>query len=112
MSELISDEFILSMLASIKPYTIVLLEDAAGKQKENAQAVIWEHGRRNFALRKEGILNIVIPIANSNGLAGIAVFNAEEARVKEIMEEDPAVQAGIFTYRIYNGLSFPGDSLK
>jgi hypothetical protein len=73
--------------------------------------IIWEHGRRNFALRDEGVLSIVCPIADGSDVSGVGIFNAGVERVRRIMDGDPGVQAGIFTYEVHPCRSFPGDCL-
>ena len=99
------------MLMQTKEYTFVLLKQVQGIQKENIRQILWEHGRRNFQLRAEGLINIVAPVTQESGVAGIAIFNADATKVKEIMDEDPAVKEGIFTYEVLPVISFPGDSL-
>ncbi len=66
--------------------------------------VIWEHARRNFALRAEGELSIVCPIADGSGVSGIGIFNADVEATKRIMDEDPAVKSGHISVR---GTSLP-----
>lgn len=108
----ITNEQMQQMLMQTKAYTLVLLKSVPNVQKENLQQLIWEHGRRNFQLRAEGLLNIVAPVTQEHDLTGICVFNADATKVKEIMEEDPAVKEGIFTYEILPVMSFPGDALS
>jgi hypothetical protein len=42
---------------------------------------------------------------------GVGIFSTREEETKRIMDEDPAVKAGIFTYEIHPCRSFPGDKL-
>jgi hypothetical protein len=65
-----------------------------------AAAILWEHGRRNFALRAAGVLSIVCPIADGSEVSGVGVFNALMEEVRAIMDEDPAVQAGVLRYEV------------
>jgi hypothetical protein len=39
------------------------------------------------------------------------VFSTDVAQTKTILDGDPAVRAGIFTYELHSSESFPGDSL-
>ena len=57
------------------------------------------------------MLSIVCPITDDSGWSGIGIFNAPPAEVAAIMEADPGVRAGIFTYEVHTGRSFPGDRL-
>ncbi len=107
----ISDAYMQEMLAKTREYTIVILKAGPAAGTEGAQAIIHEHARRNFALRSGGVLAIVCPVRDGSGVSGIGIFNAGIDRVREIMDGDPGVQAGIFTYEIHPTRSFPGDCL-
>ncbi|HME51184.1 MAG TPA: hypothetical protein VKM55_03125 [Candidatus Lokiarchaeia archaeon] len=107
----ITDEFMRQILGASKDYCIVLLKTKRGIKKAGAEKIIWEHGRRNFFLRAEGKLPIVFRVTDDSNLAGIGIFNATEDEVKAILEEDPAVKAGIFACEIHPCKSFPGDCL-
>jgi hypothetical protein len=39
------------------------------------------------------------------------ISDADEAATRVLMDDDPAVRAGIFTYEIHPVRSFPGDTL-
>ena len=107
----ITDEFMLQMLPTTRPYCIVILRDGPNKDIEGRDSIVWEHGRRNFSLRAQGVLAIVCPIKDESNIHGVGIFNAMVEEVKEIMEGDPAVRTGIFVYEIHETRSFPGDSL-
>lgn len=107
----ISDEQMQHLLQQSKAYTLVLLQSLPNVQKENLQEILWEHGRRNFALRAEGLLSIVAPVTEESEIAGIAIFNCDAAKAKEIMLDDPAVKEGVFSFAVLPIRSFPGDSL-
>jgi hypothetical protein len=108
----VTDEYMQQMLAKTKEYNIILLKPGprAGDHPD-LKKLIWEHGRRNFSLRAEGSLSIVCPIIAETGISGVGIFNASAEETKNIMDSDPAVQAGIFVYEIHPCRSFPGDSL-
>jgi hypothetical protein len=107
----ITDEFMKEMMTKIKDYTVVILKGTKKIKEPGTEKIIWEHGRRNFKLRKEGILSIVCPIRDESDINGVGIFNRNPDEVKEIMDEDPGVIAGIFTYEIHLCRSFPGDNL-
>ncbi len=111
MARTITDDFMREMLGRSREYSVVLLKKAPGRQEDRASPIVWEHGRRNFELRAEGLLSIVCPIVDGSEWAGIGIFNASPERTREIMEGDPGVRAGIFTYEIHAGRGFPGDAL-
>jgi hypothetical protein len=107
----ITDEFMQQMLSTTRKYCIFILKAGPNKHMDGAEKIIWEHGRRNFALRADGILSIVCPISDGSNVAGVGIFNANAEEVKKIMDEDPAVKAGVLVYEIHACRSFPGDSL-
>ena len=107
----ITDDYMREMLGKAKGYTVVFLKAAANYDAPGAAATIFEHGRRNFALRAEGVLSIVCPILDESPWSGICIFDAPVDEVARIMDGDPGVQAGVFTYEVHPALSFPGDGL-
>ena len=107
----ITDEHMMQMMGSTRTYTAVILSAGPNISSPDAKKIIWEHGRRNFALRADGLLSIVCPVLESNDVKGIGISNADINETKKIMDEDPGVIAGIFVYGLYNCRSFPGDSL-
>ena len=74
-----------------KNYCIVILKAGPHKNQDGAEKIIWEHGRRNFALRADGVLSIVCPISDGSNVSGVSIFNAPVEEVKKIMDEDPGV---------------------
>ena len=107
----ITDEYMREMLSRTRKYSIVILKAGPNKNKDGAEKIIWEHGRRNFELRADGVLPIVCPISDGSNVSGIGIFNATIEEVKKIMDEDPGVKAGVFVYEIHECRSFPGASL-
>ena len=107
----ITDDDMRQMLAATRNYSLVILKIGPHRHDEGADGIIWEHGRRNFALRAEGVLTIVCPISDGSDVAGVGIFDASAEDVRAIMEEDPAVQAGILTYEVHPCRGFPGSSL-
>ena len=107
----ITDDYMKQMRLKTKNYTIVILKSTKKIIEPNVEEIIWEHGRRNFQLREEGILSIVCPITDESGISGIGIFDRNPYEVKEIMDGDPGVIAGIFTYEIHPCRGFPGDKL-
>jgi hypothetical protein len=107
----ISDEFMQQMMLTTRSYCIVILKAGPNKHQDGVEKIIWEHGRRNFVLRADGVLSIVCPISDGSDVSGIGIFNASVEEMQKIMDEDPGVQAGVFIYEIHPCRSFPGDSL-
>jgi hypothetical protein len=107
----ITDEYMGMMLGRARPYSLVLLRATPAYDRPEVDAIIWEHGRRNFALRSEGLLAIVCPVADDTDLCGIGVFTSTVEETARIMDGDPGVRAGIFAYEVHPVRSLPGDSL-
>lgn len=107
----ITDDFMRQMISRTKNYCVVILKAGPNRNKAGVEKIIWEHGRRNFVLRADGLLSIVCPISDGSDVSGIGIFNASINEVKRIMDEDPGVKEGIFVYEIHACRSFPGDCL-
>lgn len=107
----ITDEFMMQMISRAKLFSVVLLKSGPNYGMPENQSIIWEHVRRNFKLREEGLLSIVCPVSDESDLKGVGIFNADMEQTKEIMDGDPGVMSGIFIYEIHTARSFPGDSL-
>ncbi len=107
----ISDDYMKQMLAETKNFTVMTLRPGPNINHPDVKQIFWEHGRRNFELRTEGLLPIVCLVTENADIAGFGIFNADVDSVKKRLDGDPAVIAGIFVYSVYPVKSFPGDSL-
>jgi hypothetical protein len=107
----VTDEEMQASLAASRPYCLVILHKGPTYDEPDSRAIIKEHGRRNLALRKEGKLPIICPSTDKTAMRGVGIYTVDEEEVKRIMDEDPGVQAGIFTYEIHPVRSFPGFAL-
>ena len=87
------------MLATALVYSVVLLRRGHWYAGPHAPGIIWEHGRRNFALRADGVLALVCPVADDSDLAA------------RLMDGDPAVRARVLNYEVHPVRGFPGDGL-
>ncbi len=107
----ITDEYMGKMLPKAKDYSIVILRATAKRSEPGADKIVWEHGRRNFSLRADSLLAIVCPVNDDSSVRGVSIFNASLEETRILMDEDPAVKAGIFVYEVHAARSFPGDCL-
>ncbi|HET9850520.1 MAG TPA: YciI family protein [Candidatus Saccharimonadales bacterium] len=107
----ITDEFMNDMRAKAKNYTVAILKKGPNYQQDSEKKIIFEHGRRNYQLRADGVLSIVCPILDNGDFAGIGVFNCSVDEASKILQDDPAIKAGILSYSVHPSRSFPGDSL-
>jgi hypothetical protein len=99
------------MLAKTRPFTVVILHKTPKRNEPGADKIVWEHGRRNFELRRDGKLVIICPIRDDSDVSGIGVFTTSLEETRKLYDEDPGVKAGIFRYEVHQTRSFPGDSL-
>jgi uncharacterized protein YndB with AHSA1/START domain len=107
----ISDDTMRARLAGTSTYTTILLRATETFVRPTVDPIIWEHGRRNMSLAEAGLLAIVLPVTDDTELAGIGVFAAAADDVRTIMDDDPGVRAGIFTYDLHPVRGFPGAAL-
>lgn len=114
---LITDEMLRESLGRTLPYVVVILK--AGRRYSpprpdrdpEVEATIWEHGKRNAALRTAGLMPIICPVGDGSGVTGVSVMTTSLDDADRILSMDPAVRAGILTYEIHATRSFPGSSL-
>ena len=113
----VTDEMLGDALQRIRPYTVCILKAAPlyqepGPTRESWVAdLIWEHGKRNYALYLADLMRIVCPIGDSSGTTGVSIFDADPDEVDRIMRQDPGVKAGLFTYEIHATQTFPESKL-
>ncbi len=107
----IDDGYMQVMREKARPYTVVILRKTRKAGEPGADKIVWEHGRRNFALRRDGILRVVCPVRDETDVAGVGIFSASVEQTRKIMDEDPAVKTGIFVYETHPTRSLPGDAL-
>jgi hypothetical protein len=97
----ITDEYMREMLHRSKNYSLVILKAGPKRHEPGVETIIWEHGRRNFALRANGILSIVCPVADDSDTSGVGIFNVSIEDTRRLMDEDPGVKAGVFVYELH-----------
>jgi hypothetical protein len=106
-----TDDEMTALLPTAKAYSVVILKRGPKFAEDTALAIIWEHGRRNFGLRHDGVLAVVLPVTDSSDVCGVGVFTGTVDETVALMNEDPGVQAGVFTFEAHGCRGFPGDSL-
>ncbi len=106
-----TDEEMFALLPTANAYSVVILKQGPSFTEDTAPAIIWEHGRRNFGLRHDGVLAVVLPVTDGSEVCGLGVFNGTVDETVALMNDDPGVQAGVFTFEVHPCRGFPGDSL-
>jgi hypothetical protein len=107
----IAEDFMKQMMTKSKSYSLVILKATPKRTGPGVEKIAWEHARRNFSLRADGLLSIICPVADGSDFRGIGIFGGTVEETKNIMDADPGVQAGIFVHEVHPCRSFPGDSL-
>jgi hypothetical protein len=54
----------------------------------------------------------VLPVTDDSDVCGIGVFDATPEDTATLMDADPGVAAGVFTYEVHPCRGFPGDALR
>ena len=108
----ITDEYMKEMMATTKPFSLVILKKGPNFSMDpKIMAIIWEHGRRNFSLKADGLLPVVCPVRDDTEMAGVGIFTTDIDETRKILDGDPAIQGGILVYEIHPTRTFPGSSL-
>jgi uncharacterized protein YndB with AHSA1/START domain len=107
----ISDDGMRSRLARSATYTMVVLLPTDRLVRPQVDPIIWAHGRRNMALVEAGIAPVITPVTAPEGPSGFAIFTTDPDETRTVMDGDPGVAAGIFTYEILPVRGFPGAAL-
>jgi uncharacterized protein YndB with AHSA1/START domain len=107
----VTDETMRARLAATSTYTAILLRTTDKFVRPAVEPIVWEHGRRNMALAEAGLLPVVLPVTDDTDLAGIGIFAADPEDVRAIMDDDPGVRAGIFSYEVHPVRGFPAAAL-
>ena len=106
---------ILSRLATIKPYVLVVLFKGENYDHPDTPRIRQsEHLPHIFRQRDQGIMVLTMPVNDSTSrMAAIAIYSGiSKEDVIKYTREDPAVKAGIFTYEVVTSMGLPGDTLS
>lgn len=57
----IPDTYMREMIGKSKTYCIVLLKKTPKKNEAGSDIITWEHGRRNFSLKKKDYCQSFVP---------------------------------------------------
>ncbi len=106
-----TDSDMLEMMKAAREYAVVILKAGPAAGAPGSDKIVWEHGRRNFVLRAEGVLSIVCPVRDGSEVRGVGIFNGTVDEIRKVMDDDPGVKAGTFVYEIHPCRGFPGDRL-
>lgn len=105
-----TDERMMELVGSALPYTVCALKPGPNWGVGNWEKIIWEHGRRNLAMREEGILVITLR-TESEDVVGVGVYNRDLETARELLSDDPAIKSDVLRFDLYPAQGFPGDAL-
>lgn len=104
---------LLPALAKLKPYVLVVLRKGVNYSSPNTPKIIQsEHLPHVFKNIELGHVAISLPVRDETDIAAIAIFNTDKETARLIMEEDPGVKQGVFTYELLNAIGLPGARLQ
>jgi hypothetical protein len=106
-----TDDEMNALLPTARPYSVVILRAGPNYGSEGAAPIVWEHGRRNFGLRDDGRLAVVLPVLDDSDVCGIGVFTGSVEDTSAVMADDPGVREGVFSFEVHPVMGFPGDAL-
>lgn len=107
----ITDDTMRARLSRTGTYTVAVLRATPSFVRPDVDATVWEHGRRNMQLVEAGLLPIVLPVTDDSDVVGVGIFAATPHDTCTILDDDPGVRAGIFTYELHPVRGFPGATL-
>ena len=85
-----TDDEMTALLPTAKAYSVMILKQGPNFTDDTAPAVIWEHGRRNFGLRHDGVLAVVLPVTDGSDVCGVGVFTGTVEETVALMNDDPS----------------------
>lgn len=98
-------------VAKARSYTLVVLR--RGPRFDATSDIQMSHLQHVFGMRNAGEQLVTIPVTDSGEIVGIglmATANKDEAAA--LMESDPGVAAGRFTYELLSCMAMPGDIVR
>ena len=108
----VSDAMLMEALDGSAPFTIAILKTGprfrmpGPDRPDEVAQIIWAHGKRNYALHLAGLLPVVCPVADGSGVTGMGIFRGDEDAVRGILDDDPAMVAGVLSYELHPTRTF------
>lgn len=105
-----TDDRMMELVGSARPYTVCVLRPGPNWGAGDWERIIWEHGRRNLAMREDGILVVTLR-TESDDVVGVGVYNRDIDATRELLAGDPAIDGDVLRFTLYPAQGFPGDAL-
>ena len=103
----ISDEEFADIRSRAQPATVCILKAGPNfiapdaDRNPEAFALVMAHGRRNAAMHTSGLLLVVCPVSDGSAIKGLGIFDLSLEDTRRVMDDDPGVRAGFFTYELH-----------
>ena len=103
----LSDEEFAAIRAKARPATVCILKAGPNftapdpTRSPEAFSLVMSHGRRNAAMHSSGLLLVVCPVSDGSGITGVGIFDLDVEDTRRVMDADPGVRAGFFTYEVH-----------
>ena len=107
-----SDDELNALLLSATPYSVVIIRSGPNYADDQAVALSWEHNRRNFGLRDQGLQVAYLRVLDDSDIYGVEVLDVTVDDAVALMDDDPAVAAGVLAYEVHPCRGFPGGSVR
>jgi hypothetical protein len=104
-----TDDEMNEVVSTATSYSLVILKPGPNAGNNEAPALIWAHGRRNLGLRHAGILAAAFTVLDGSEVWGVRAFTETVDDTTAIMNDDPGVRGGIFTFEVHACRGFAGD---
>ncbi len=112
--EQITPEWIMSKVATGKPFSLVLLKAGLPEapDKDEAARIQMQHLAYLFKLEQQKDISIFGPVLNDPVLIGILIVNhTDKQKVAELMDADPHIKSGHLIYEVYDFFTIPGQQI-
>jgi hypothetical protein len=106
-----TDDEMNQLMNSARPYSLVILKPGPNSLDATAPSLMWEHGRRTFGLRDAGVLAATLVVLDDSELWGIRVLTGTVDDTVALLNDDPGVAAGVFTFEVHPCRGLVGHSL-
>lgn len=111
----ITNESVRAQVAKGKQYCVSFLIEGPNYRSfppEQLEENHWAHLRYLFSLKEAGKLVVNGPMSEHADIRGVSIWNTNDVEeVRTLLNGDPAVQAGRFTFEVYPYFSMPGSAL-
>jgi hypothetical protein len=95
------DDEMNQLASTARPYSLVILKPGPNSFDDTAPSLIWEHARRNLGLHDAGVLAATLVVLDDSELWGIRVLTGTVDDTVALLNDDPAVAAGVLTFEVH-----------